>query len=960
MLRYRFIVFALTLQFACLTGLSSLSAADVPSGSEPISYYTQIRPLFQAKCQGCHQPAKAKGKYIMTGFDLMLKGGSSKDIAIVPGNAAKSNLVAMITPIDGEAEMPQKADPLHKTEIALIAKWINQGAKNDTPENAKQTIDKDHPPVYTRPPVITSMDFSPKGDLLAVAGFHEVLLIKTADWSRAGRLIGVAQRIESVAFNADGSKLAVSGGLPARMGEIQIWDVAKQKLDLSVPITYDTVYGISWSPDGSKIGFGCADNTVRVIDAKTGKQIVYMAAHGDWAQGTVFSADNKSIFSASRDKTVKQTDIATQRFIGNVTTHTPGVLRGGMLAITRHPKRNELLAGGADGAPKLFKMATKAAPAGGGNPNQIRQYPAMPGRVFDVTFNNDGTRLFAGSSFDNTGEVRGYETDSGKQVWKLPIEGAGIYSLSCSPDGKTLAAAGADGQIRLIDTAKGTITKSFLPVELNKTAVASIGSLVFGDKADNAKVKALPKGRTIVSVDVQPSAVVINKLTDYVQVTVSAKLDDGATVDITRAGKWQMQGDVGHVSAHGLFSPIKNGQGKLIGNLAGKRVVLPVKVSGIDKNVPLSYVRDVMPVLSRLGCNAGTCHGSAKGKAGFKLSLRGYDAIFDIRAFTDDHASRRVNVASPDNSLMLMKATAAVPHEGGQLFKPGSRYYNIIRNWIDQGAKLDLSSPRVARIEVSPKNPVLQLEGDKQIMRVVATYTDGSTRDVTKEAFVTSGDTEIATIGDDGVMLAVRRGEAPVLARYEGAYTATTLTVMGDRTGFSWQQPTTWGKIDELVAAKWQRLKIQPSELCTDAEFIRRLYIDLTGLPPTSKQVLSFIADKTPTQKKRDALIDKLIGDKEFIEHWTNKWADLLQVNRKFLAPQGAAAFRTWIRNEIATNTPYDEFATKILTADGSNKTNPAASYYKILRDPRCHDGKYDPSVPWRTIQLQQVPRPPV
>ena len=157
---------------------------------------------------------------------------------------------------------------------------------------------------------------------------------------------------------------------------------------------------------------------------------------------------------------------------------------------------------------------------------------------------------------------------------------------------------------------------------------------------------------------------------------------------------------------------------------------------------------------------------------------------------------------------------------------------------------------------------------------------------------------------------------------------------MGDRTGFSWQQPEVWNKIDELVAAKWQRMKIQPSDICTDAEFVRRVYLDLTGLPPTAEQVSAFIADKTPTRQKRDALIDKLVGDKEYIEHWTNKWADLLQVNRKFLGPQGAAAFRGWIRNEIASNTPYDEFARKILTADGSNKTNPAASYYKILRDP--------------------------
>src|SRR5262249_18448710 len=156
----------------------------------------------------------------------------------------------------------------------------------------------------------------------------------------------------------------------------------------------------------------------------------------------------------------------------------------------------------------------------------------------------------------------------------------------------------------------------------------------------------------------------------------------------------------------------------------------------------------------------------------------------------------------------------------------------------------------------------------------------------------------------------------------------------GDRTGFAWEQPPTSGKIDELVAAKWKRLKIKPSELCNDAEFIRRVYLDLTGLPPTADEVRAFLADKKDTHAKREALIDKLIGSKEYVEYWTNKWADLLQVNRKFLGVEGSVAFRKWIRDQVAANTPYDKFAQLILTATGSNRVNPAASYFKVLRDP--------------------------
>ena len=205
---------------------------------------------------------------------------------------------------------------------------------------------------------------------------------------------------------------------------------------------------------------------------------------------------------------------------------------------------------------------------------------------------------------------------------------------------------------------------------------------------------------------------------------------------------------------------------------------------------------------------------------------------------------------------------------------------------------------------------------------------------MTREAFIESGNSDVASAARGGELTAIRRGEAAVLARYEGAYAATTLTVMGNRDKFIWEQPEAYNKIDDLVAAKWQRLKIKPSDVCSDAEFIRRIYLDLTGLPPTVDDVRAFLADKTDTRSKREALADKLIGSDAYIEYWSNKWADLLQVNRKFLGPEGSAAFRSWIRGQIAKNIPYDEFAREILTASGSNKDNPPASYFKILREP--------------------------
>ena len=270
---------------------------NAPSADEKVSYYEHIRPIFQAHCQGCHQPAKADGDYVMTSFEQLLAGGESEEVAVVAGEPSSSNLIAQILPSDGEVQMPQDKDPLAESDIKLITRWIQEGAVDDTPDSAVAKYDMEHPPVYTRPPVITAIDFSPDGKLLAVSGFHEVFLLAADGSAQLGRLVGLSDRIESVHFSPDGQRLAVVGGLPGRMGEVQIWDVPKRELLLSVPTTFDTIYGGAWSPDGKLIAYGAADKSVRALEAETGKEVVFMAAHDDWIRDTVFSKDGQSIFS---------------------------------------------------------------------------------------------------------------------------------------------------------------------------------------------------------------------------------------------------------------------------------------------------------------------------------------------------------------------------------------------------------------------------------------------------------------------------------------------------------------------------------------------------------------------------------------------------------------------------------------------------------------------------------------
>ena len=959
----------LPLLFFSTRGVAAEPAAVAPV---PVSYYKQVRPIFQAQCQGCHQPAKAGGGYVMTSFARLLAGGESKAAAVVPKKPDESNLLDLITPVDGKAEMPKDKPALAAAEIEVVRKWVAQGAVDDTPEAARVRYDKDHPPVYSRPPVITALDFSPDGTLLAVAGFHEVLLWKADGSELVARLVGLSERIESVRFSPSGDRLAVTGGQPGRMGEVQVWDVAKRKLTLSVPVTFDTVYGASWSPDGTLIAFGAADNSIRAVDAKSGDQVLFMGSHNDWALDTAFSKEGTHLISVGRDMTAKLTEVATQRFVDNITSITPGALKGGLTSVARHPTRDEILIGGSDGIPKVYRIFRETPRKIGDDANLIGAFEPMPGRIFSVAMSADGKRFAAGSSLDGKGQVDIYEytfdaatasdpikkilakegpsrspqeraeldktqRESVKRLSSLPI-GTPIYALSFLPDGKRVAAAGADGIIRLIDPEAGKVVKEFSPAPLGGVPQPSIAAdeVVAPKQEEAVETETLPAGATLSALAVQPGSIQLNTPFAYAQLVVTGTLATGETVDVTRAVEFSVSPGVVDVSRSGVVRPRDDGQATLKISLGGQTLEIPVIVSGTEggRRPRVDFIHDVNPALSKLGCNSGTCHGAQAGKNGFKLSLRGYDPLYDVRALTDDHGSRRVNLASPDDSLMLLKPTGAVPHVGGQVMRPGEPYYAVLRRWIADGAKLDRATPKVAKIDVFPVDPVVQKIGSRQQVRVLATYPGGEVRDVTREAFLDSGNTEVATANRSGLLTAVRRGEAPILVRYEGAYAATTLTVMGDRSGFVWEQPPSYNKVDELSAAKWQRMKIRPSEVCTDEEFLRRVYLDLTGLPPTADDVRAFAADTKDSRAKREAVVDKLIGSPEFVDYWTNKWADLLQVNRKFLEVDGALAFRNWIKAQVAANVPYDQFVRSVMTASGSNKENPAASYFKILRDP--------------------------
>ncbi len=439
--------------------LCGSSYGDEPASTTDtkVNYRLQIEPIFRQHCQGCHQPAKAEGGLIMTNPQVMLEKGGDSGASIVPSKADESHLVAEITPRDGKAEMPKGAPPLSTSEIDLIRRWINEGASTEGWTESTEVYTVDQPPPYQSSPAITALAFSPNGKWLAVSGFHEVVLIDTATYKLSRRLIGRSERIEDVAFSKDSSLLAVAGGIPGVMGELQLWNPESGELQRGWNIGSDTLYGVAWSPDDKLISVGCADNSVRAFEAATGKQVVFSATHEDWALDTVFSLKGDHLLSVSRDRSMKLVHVETQRFVDNVTSITPGAQKGGLIAIDRHPTREEVACGGADSVPKIYKIFREKQRQIGDDFNLIRALPAMEGRVFDVQYNRDGSRLAAVSSNHQSGKLSLYSPDEGKELFTIPSAQSGLFAVGFSADSNVVAAGGSDGKVLIVNTQSGQI-----------------------------------------------------------------------------------------------------------------------------------------------------------------------------------------------------------------------------------------------------------------------------------------------------------------------------------------------------------------------------------------------------------------------------------------------------------------------------------------------------------------------
>ena len=401
--------------------------------------------------------------------------------------------------------------------------------------------------------------------------------------------------------------------------------------------------------------------------------------------------------------------------------------------------------------------------------------------------------------------------------------------------------------------------------------------------------------------------------------------------DVTRTVKWTSSNpSVVSVDAAGMLTPHTDGTATITAGTAQAKV----KVTQTNSPFTWNFRNDVIPVLTKVGCNQGACHGALAGKNGFKLTLRGYDPDVDYDTLTRQSLGRRINPSDPARSLMLLKPTMSIPHGGGKRVDEKSLEYRVLYEWIKAGTPRPADSdPQITGLHVYPSTAMLQSGAEQQLV-VEARYSDGNVRDVTRWVKYSSSDEGVATVDDFGRVKMNGSGETAITLWYSSRVAYSRLSVPYpnkiDPKIYSEFQRRNY--IDDLVLAKLKALNIAPSKLADDATFLRRAYLDAAGILPKAEEAEAFLADPSPD--KREKVVDTLLAREEFIDYWAYKWSDLLMVSSKKLRPSATWDFYYWIRESVKQDKPWDKMVREIFTATGDTRENGQLNYFVLHKDP--------------------------
>lgn len=673
----------------------------------------------------------------------------------------------------------------------------------------------------------------------------------------------------------------------------------------SLPASYQPVLALALSPDGRRLAVA-RGNEIIVHDAaeKDYPIVARFTAHRDAVQALAWSADGRWLASGAFRRVVFWATDSWQ-----AAHEWRDDLSGRVTALVFSADSTRLFIAdnvvGQSGVVRVMDPASLSL---------VASWAAHDDTILGLDLSRDGSRLATGSS-DRL--IKVWDLATRREVARLEGHGGHVQSVAFNSDATQIASAGADRELKVWDVRTREKIISLGNQSSSVTAVCWPGD-----------------GAALFAASASGGVVAYSKLKAHTGEQSSKggdekKLGDAADAVLALAVP---------ADASVIFSGNHNGtvqawsrDGKLLAKLAAPAGPAPV----ISVAPPVSFLRDVLPQLSRVGCSGGSCHAKAEGQNGFKLSVFAYDPKSDYDAIVKGERGRRVFPGAPEQSLLLQKPTAAIDHEGGKRFEPGSELHQLLMRWMREGMAYRVEGePDLTRIAVTPTQHTYR-KNDAVRLAVTAHYSDGSTRDVTKLAAFVSHDADVATVNDDGLVTAGRAaGSGVVVARYMGFVAASHIEIPADRLlpSARYAALPRHNFIDEIAYTQFQRLGLFPSEPCSDAEFLRRAKLDAIGVLPTPDEVRAFLADASPT-KRRDA-IRRLLDDSAYADHWATKWADLIRPNPDRVGVKSVFTLDQWLRQSFRENKPYDQFVREILLAEGTNHRDGPAVIYRDRREP--------------------------
>ncbi len=903
--------------------------------------------ILTTHCIACHNPEKKKGGLVVTSRESLLRGGEN-GAPVSPGEP-RGRLFDLLLP-GADPHMPPKAQ-LTEGEIQTLRDWVQDGMVWTEGPAAATRLELDSARLQQMPPnyrPVLALSLSPDSRFLAVArgSLLSVFNVGSPEYRLLGAGSAQLESIPALAWSPDQRWLASGGFRSVRFWQPEPFSVERE---FAAEIT-GLVTGIEFAPDGHSMALADSlaghSGTVRQLDPVTGRSLNSWLAHADSILDLEFSPDGHRLATAGADHLIKIWNVKSGIEHSRLEGHTAQIL-----AISFNADGSRLVSAGADKQLIVWEIGTREKLITLGSHNTALSGTAWSADGKTIVATTEGGALWQYTDFKtHTGE----QSSASAQEKKLIDLDEPLASLTMSR-GATLVAAGTqDGIVYLLD-AQGRRLARLAP----DRPVPVIGF------AAPPSAPSPAKSSSATSRAVQASGNTTNSL---VACPISAResLPKGAVSlhselpDITLAGPGFHQLLLFHVKTANGFeidvstqvtlsvvagTPIElvgpaeiralaTGSGMILARLGPFETKIPVTVRSADI-AGLSFVRDVLPALSRAGCNAGACHAKPDGQNGFKLSVFSYDPKADHAEIVRDVRGRRVFPAAPEHSLLLQKPTGVLPHEGGRRFERGSETHELLVRWIREGMQYQTpEEPELHRLVAFPATRRYPHAGSQQLC-IQAYYSDGSVRDVTHLAAFASSDKEIASVDDQGrVTIGNLTGQGVVIARYAGLVADAHLLIPAEQ-ALPAARYANWSTnhfIDALALAQFQQLGLFPSEGCTDATFLRRTKLDAIGLLPTPEEVRAFLNDSTPD--KRSRWLDRILQDPAYADFWANKWADLLRPNPDRVGVKSVFQLDQWLRESFQKNQPYDQFVRDILLVEGTNHRNGPAVIYRDRREP--------------------------